>query len=435
MLRHIQAHAEIRSMPPKFGPPADDTVAIRARGLGRYFASPLNLDTAPAAHLARALLGILGFNVSSSEAVRTTTMIGGNVLRDLSFDIAKGSSVCFTGATGSGKSVLLRLLAGALPPSAGRIELRGSVSSVLAIGDNLQPGLSALENIELQRRLRGIPAERIREYIDEVLDFAELTEFAQAPVRTFSSGMTMRLSLALALGCAPAILLMDDVLGVGDASFQFKCIERLEHLRANGCTLVMALSDETMIQQLATRVITLRGGGIIHDGPPAQAIPEMHHFGAADVTWDIARYLPDGEAATIVDIKASQEDIDGESVLQLVIDCDIKLTPQRCRPYVHVRYAKVDLFRSLYPIYVDVATPSRLRFVVRLPLNLFAPADYKADIALVSEAGDVVFGLKARDGIVFQVKRTSLSAAETTTKPLLTPNLRWEIEPVSARRA
>ena len=199
--------------------------------------------------------------------MRSTSVTSGDVLKDLSFEIAEGSVVCIAGASSSAKSALLRLLAGVVPPATGRIEMRGPVASILDIGDNLELGQTALENIESQRRLKGIAPADAEAHAAQVIAFAELHGFERVPVRKYSTGMQMRLSLALALQGNPAVVLMDDVLGVGDASFQKKCVDRLLQLKAAGCALVLAPGDEALAQQLATHVITLGDGGIIGDGP------------------------------------------------------------------------------------------------------------------------------------------------------------------------
>ena len=211
--------------------------AIRITELGRYFGPQFGLRPVSAALVWQHLRGVLGFPAKASQrqGIQRGVMIAGQVLKDISLEIDKGSIVCLDGPSGSGKSVLLRILAGMIQPTEGRIEIYGTVSSLLGAGENLDEAMSALENIENERVTQGVEADA-EQYARDVIAFAGLEKFERIPVSKYSTGMTMRLSLALALQGNPDILLLDDVLSVGDLAFQQQCVERMLELKAAGCT-------------------------------------------------------------------------------------------------------------------------------------------------------------------------------------------------------
>jgi lipopolysaccharide transport system ATP-binding protein len=263
--------------------------AIRISHLGRFFDPPLALKNAGPGQVARVLLRMLGVDIplAPSDDIHRTATSGGQVLTDISLEIEPGTVVCLAGATGSGKSTLLKILACVIPPTEGRIELRGTVRSLLRIGDNLDGRLTAIENIDRQRPFTRMPDAEAAGFAAAVIDFAGLAGIEQVPVRTYSTGMTLRLSIAMALHGRPSILLVDDVLGVGDIAFQQQCIDRLHELSEQGCTMVLAFSDDDLVRQIASRVVTLAGGRVTGDAPPTEMILGQHGFGATDVAWHI----------------------------------------------------------------------------------------------------------------------------------------------------
>jgi lipopolysaccharide transport system ATP-binding protein len=405
---------------------ADPPLAIRVAGVGGTFGMPLGSTRPRAGAFGRLLRRILGLKVAPA---RVMSMTGRVELKDLSFEIAEGSAVCIAGGAGAAKSALLRMLAGASIPTTGRIEMRGPVASILEIGDNLDLGLTAMQNIEAQRRLRHVTAAEAKDFAEEVLAFAELGGFEHVPVRKYSTGMRMRLSLALALQGNPPVLLMDDVLGVGDAAFQRKCADRLLELREAGCTIVLATSDEALVDQLATRVITLGYVGILADGSPARTFPEPAEDGALEAGWHVMPNLPEGEAAALKAIGLSERREAGETFVDLTMAYDIRRAPQSCRPLLHIMRGRLTVLRSLYPNYLRVEEPGDIRFTVAIPINLLPSGHYRIDVAIVSEINGTVHPLKANAAAVLDVKRGTLRAGSAS--PLISPVLPWEIEPVA----
>jgi ABC-type polysaccharide/polyol phosphate transport system ATPase subunit len=195
-------------------------------------------------------------------------------LRHVSFDIRRGETVGVIGSNGSGKSTLLRLIAGACYPSEGHIAVRGRIAPLLALGAGFHPDMTGRECVEVNGTALGLSRQEIQERMDAILHFAELLDFLDTPVRYYSSGMLARLGFAVAVHTDPDLLLVDEVLAVGDISFQHKCITRIHEIQRSGTTIVFVSHDAGTIKELCERVIWLRDGRLIRDGKPAPILEE-----------------------------------------------------------------------------------------------------------------------------------------------------------------
>jgi lipopolysaccharide transport system ATP-binding protein len=192
-------------------------------------------------------------------------------LRDVSFDVREGQTVGVIGANGSGKSTLLRLVAGLGRPTAGRITRRRDVAAMLALGDGFDPLLTGRENALTAGILAGLRRREVLSMLDEIVAFAELEEFFDHPLRTYSDGMRLRLAFAVAISVGPEVLLIDEVLSVGDLRFQEKCFGRLEELQEAGTTILFASHDEGQVRRLCQHVVWLAHGHVQAQGDPDTA--------------------------------------------------------------------------------------------------------------------------------------------------------------------
>jgi ABC-type polysaccharide/polyol phosphate transport system ATPase subunit len=181
-------------------------------------------------------------------------------LEDVSFDILQGSTFGIIGSNGSGKSTLLKCLAGILSPEKGEIKVRGSLAALLELGAGFHPELSGVENIYLNGAILGMTRRDIDKRIDEIVDFSGLEKFIDTPVKNYSSGMVVRLGFSIASSVDPEILLIDEVLAVGDEAFQRKCGERIEDFRREGRTIVLVSHGLSQIQQLCTTTAWIEKG-------------------------------------------------------------------------------------------------------------------------------------------------------------------------------
>lgn len=191
-------------------------------------------------------------------------------LEDVSLAVEPGEAVGLMGHNGSGKSTLLTLIAGIIPPTSGRIETQGRLVPMIALGVGFSGELTGEENIYLNASLFGLKNRDIRTLFPRILEFSELGEFIYEPVKNYSSGMYARLGFSVAVHLDPEIMLADEILSVGDADFQHKCLERISSLRKNGMTLLFVSHAESQVAQFCDRYVHLEHGRIIKQGSTAE---------------------------------------------------------------------------------------------------------------------------------------------------------------------
>ena len=405
-------------------------IAIRIQGLGRYFGSPMVMDGAARPRAAwRSLLRIAGIEPSTPliDDTQRTVTTPGHVLRDVSVDIEQGSVTCLTGASGSGKSVLLQILAGVIAPTTGRVEIYGEIARLLTVGDNVDARMTAHENIENSPVYRASAPRDAERFEAEVIDFAELQGFEHVPLRTYSTGMLMRLNVALTLCSTSSIMLIDDVLAVGDIAFQQKVIDKLHALRNDGRTLVMASTDDTLIQQIATRILTLGNGRIVSDAPPRRLATDISPQAPAEFDWQASHDLPEDDVMALRALSIEDCRDGADTYLELGLTFDAKIGDVRCRPSVFLMQRKKIILRSLYPEYIELTDARRFTCVVRIPLHVLSSGTYLLTPDMHTFSGKNVYVLKARDAVTLTVRREGLPQKERRA-PLLTVAFPWEVE-------
>lgn len=195
-------------------------------------------------------------------------------LRSVSFCVQSGDILGIIGRNGSGKSTLLRVIGGIFVPDEGHLEVRGTVSTLLSITAGFQPELSGLENIYLNGVLMGFKEREIDEVLDDIIEFSELGRFIEAPIKTYSSGMCARLGFSIAIHLRKDIMLIDEVLGVGDVKFRKKCEEKIKELMGEGRTIVLVSHNMESIKKFANKVIWLDKGTIRAQGTPSEVIEQ-----------------------------------------------------------------------------------------------------------------------------------------------------------------
>jgi ABC-type polysaccharide/polyol phosphate transport system ATPase subunit len=198
-------------------------------------------------------------------------------LEDVSFEIEKGESVGVMGCNGAGKSTLLKLLAGLSQPTSGVFEVRGRVAVLLELGTGFHPDYSGAENIRINGMLLGLSRRAIEEKCDAIIDFAELRHVIHQPLRTYSTGMQARLAFAIATALEPDILLIDEVLAVGDASFVNKCVQFLQRFLGNGGTAVLVSHNSFLLSRLCKRILWIEQGKLVQIGE-AQTVCRAYDF-------------------------------------------------------------------------------------------------------------------------------------------------------------
>jgi lipopolysaccharide transport system ATP-binding protein len=193
-------------------------------------------------------------------------------LRDVGFEVARGEAIGIVGRNGAGKSTLLKILARITPPTAGRAEIHGRIGSLLEVGTGFHPELSGRENVFLNGAILGLRRAEIAARFDEIVDFAGVERFLDTPVKRYSSGMRMRLAFAVAAHLEPEILIVDEVLAVGDAEFQSRCLGKMSDVAGAGRTVLFVSHNLAALQALCGRGLWLEGGRVAAEGPVAAVV-------------------------------------------------------------------------------------------------------------------------------------------------------------------
>ncbi|MDO4939094.1 MAG: ABC transporter ATP-binding protein [Lachnospiraceae bacterium] len=195
-----------------------------------------------------------------------------NALNDVSFEVEKGTTVGIIGTNGSGKSTMLKIITGVLSQSGGTVETEGNISALLELGAGFNMDYTGIENIYMNGTMMGFTRSQMDEKLEDILEFAEIGDFVYQPVKTYSSGMFVRLAFALAINVDPDILIVDEALSVGDVFFQAKCYKRMEEIRQNGTTILMVTHDMGSIIKYCDKVVVLNRGDKIAEGPAGEMV-------------------------------------------------------------------------------------------------------------------------------------------------------------------
>ena len=222
-------------------------------------------------------------------------------LRDVSFDVRKGETVGIVGRNGSGKSTLLQMICGTLHPTAGQISVSGRIAALLELGAGFNPEFTGRENVYLNAAVIGLTRQEIDARFDDIAAFADIGDFMDQPVKTFSSGMYVRLAFAVAINVDPEILVVDEALAVGDEAFQRKCFARLNQIRESGANILFVSHSAGTVIELCDRAILLDGGELLAQGTPKFIVSRYHKM----------LYAPASNAASI------RERIRSEARLQI----------------------------------------------------------------------------------------------------------------------
>lgn len=223
-------------------------------------------------------------------------------LKNISFEVKKGEVVGIIGTNGAGKSTLLKVLSKITVPTEGKAEIRGRISSLLEVGTGFHPELTGRENIYLNGTILGMKKKEIDEKFDAIVDFSGVEKFIDTPVKRFSSGMKVRLAFSVAAHLDPEILIIDEVLAVGDAAFQKKCIKKMEDVGQYGRTVLFVSHNMQAITRLCSRAILLDEGQLIADGPSSEIVKSHLSSGTgttAECQWDDAHKAPGKDIAKL----------------------------------------------------------------------------------------------------------------------------------------
>jgi lipopolysaccharide transport system ATP-binding protein len=338
-------------------------------------------------------------------------------LRDVSFDIPRGSAVGIIGRNGAGKSTLLKILSRITEPTSGKAELHGRVGSLLEVGTGFHSELTGRENVFLSGAILGMQRAEILRRFDEIVEFADVTAFLDTPVKRYSSGMKVRLGFAVAAFLEPEILLVDEVLAVGDAEFQKKCLGKMAEIGKGGRTVVFVSHSMPAVLRLCDRAILLEKGVAISDGPTSQVI---HRYLESDLgrtsarIWTDPLEAPGNEVARLRAIRVLRADGSPADEVDVREPVDVEVTyasehPGEHRPSVGVHFYNDDgvcLFATHdWNNRDSQATPRRPAVVTsrcHIPANLLAEGRITLTVS-VATVNPLVNHAVERDAVAFVV--------------------------------
>ena len=231
-------------------------------------------------------------------------------LRNVSFEVTQGEVVGIIGRNGAGKSTLLKIMSKITPPASGRIEIHGRTSSLLEVGTGFHNELTGRENVYLNGTILGMRKKEVDRKFDEIIEFSGVEKFLDTPVKRYSSGMRVRLAFAVAAHLEPEILIIDEVLAVGDAAFQEKCLSKMEDVGSQGRTVFFVSHNMPAVTRLCERVIMLDNGQLVADGPAHEIVARYMHEGSgtsAERCWDELDKAPGGDVARLKRVRIKNE--------------------------------------------------------------------------------------------------------------------------------
>jgi lipopolysaccharide transport system ATP-binding protein len=360
-------------------------------------------------------------------------------LDDVSFEINYGEAVGIIGRNGAGKSTLLKILSRITKPTRGRVDLFGRVGSLLEVGTGFHPELTGRENIFLNGAILGMSRQEIAKKYDEIIDFAEVEKFLDTPVKFYSSGMYVRLAFAVAAHLDPEILVVDEVLAVGDAAFQRKCLGKLGENAESGRTVLFVSHNMAAINRLCRRALLLDKGRLIADGP-ATEITAKYLAGAAEENgvreWN-ANEAPGTQEVRLIKVSLQSNDGTAKSVfdvseeisMRLVYQVGVANTSFRCSLVFKTQGTAA--FSSIEPTELNRPEVGIYCSVVKIPAHLLAESEYSVNISAFTSSGGKKHYLSLREAIYFQVydSMTGPSARGDYAQNLagvVRPFLKWE---------
>jgi lipopolysaccharide transport system ATP-binding protein len=426
------------------------SLAIRARGIGKQYrigaAEPYRTFREAIVLAARASLRAL-----RGEREEPPTVWA---LRDVSFDVRPGEIVGIIGRNGAGKSTLLKLLSRITAPTTGEIELRGRVGALIEVGTGFHPELTGRENVYLNGAILGMKRAEIRRKFDAIVAFSEIEKFLDTPVKHYSSGMFMRLAFAVAAHLEPEILIVDEVLAVGDASFQKKCLSKMEDVSHEGRTVLFVSHNMPAVTRLCPRTILLSEGRVERDGPSHEIVSLYLTSGlgtTASREWRDLGTAPGDDVVRLVAVRILDERGIPTEVASIAHPVAVELEYEvfddghRLVPNFHVVNEEgTTLFVSSE---VDSPWHRRRRpsghYQSRgwIPGNLLAEGTYTV-IAAISALDPTRLHAYERDAVAFQVNdegtgRTARGDYGGPIPGVVRPLLKWETDftPRTARAA
>jgi len=331
-------------------------------------------------------------------------------LRDVNFEVMPGEVVGIIGRNGAGKSTLLKILSRITEPTSGRIELYGRVGALLEVGTGFHPELTGRENIFLNGAILGMRQAEIARKFDEIVDFAEIEQFLDTPVKRYSSGMYTRLAFAVAANLEPEVLIVDEVLAVGDAAFQKKCLGKMSQVASHGRTVLFVSHNMTAVQNLCTKTVLLRDGQVIRFGETRGIIDEYlskDSVNQLEQCWESFEEAPGNDAIRLKRATVVSHTADGTDNITVETPIDIEFEFWNLSPKNTTINLSLVLWTIAGECIFNVGSPpinlssGLCRGVCRIPPNLLNDSRYTVEIYFVKDTSVILY--KQADVVSFEI--------------------------------
>jgi lipopolysaccharide transport system ATP-binding protein len=381
---------------------------------------------------------------STTDMLRGQAMVAGDTieefwaLKDINFEVKRGEVVGIIGRNGAGKSTLLKILSRITEPTEGQVAIKGRVASLLEVGTGFHPELTGRENIYLNGAILGMTRAEIRRKFDEIVAFAEVEKFLDTPVKRYSSGMSVRLAFAVAAHLEPEVLILDEILAVGDLTFQKKCVAKMEDVAGHGRTIVFVSHNMAPVRSLCTRVNVLDRGHIVKDGTVESAIDfyiSSALGGGSSITWS-ANDAPRCAQAILRKAYVLDQYDAPASLIDCRSDFSIVLEYEVLEPVKQLRAAV--LLQNGAGVYVggstdwgawpdDTRGPGLFRSVCRFPGNVLNHGIYSVAFAIDS-APHLEAHLRTDYCLVFTIEDTEGHGPLGLKLPgVIKPLMEWNV--------
>jgi lipopolysaccharide transport system ATP-binding protein len=362
-------------------------------------------------------------------------------VKDVSFDILKGGVVGIMGPNGAGKSTILKLLSGIIVPNKGSMKINGRLSALIEVTAGFHPDLTGRENVYLNGTILGMRRKEIDSKFDEIVEFSGVSEFIDTPVKRYSSGMYSRLGFSVAAHMDPDILLVDEVLSVGDISFQAKCAQKMRDLLKSGITIILVSHTLPLIQSLCKRVILLQSGQIIKDGVPNEVIPHYQNIAYKKSEDELKHKMSSPEDRVRIDMRPLAEIqavsfSDGlvknkenfQAGEHLFITMDYETREKIDSPIFMIDIVRADgvLCCSSRTDEAGVAVDSiqgRGKVTIDLGKNILAPGIYLAKLSIWDKEMVHPYIVRNKDVI-----RVEMSGRKRSTEAVFLPEIQWNFK-------
>jgi len=397
-------------------------VAIRAEGLSKRY----RIGSAEESHetLVGGLMSLFSQPAKNLRSLSRLAKFEGDeddaddviwALRDVTFDVKEGEVIGIIGRNGAGKSTLLKILTRITRPTRGRAIIRGSVQSLLEVGTGFHKELTGRENVFLNGAVLGMPAREIRRKFDEIVDFSGVEKFIDTPVKRYSTGMRVRLAFSVAAHLEPEVLLVDEVLSVGDEEFQRKCLGKMDEVAGRGRTVLFVSHNLQSVTRLCQRALLLSGGHVVMDAPAHETVAEYLSAGAggtAERVWEDHEEAPGGDVVRLRAVRIVKDTGEISDAIDTREGFRMEMEYEVVRPGHDLRmnftvwnheegvvaFSVFDLDKE----WRERRRPEgRYRTSARVPGNLLGDGMFTVDASLALRAGAVQYSEKS--AVAFQV--------------------------------